>query len=91
MRQGHLEPLQQIEQIEGLGDISGAPLEVGGLSSYELTAAGKDPDTDEAMGLYQLVIDEGGHYHIAIGLVTLEHFGEHLAAFKKVARSLRLR
>lgn len=81
----------QIEQVSDLEIAMRKPLEVGDLPAYEITARGTDTKTGEPMGIYQLVIDEGGHYHIAIGLVALPTFDSHLAAFGKVARSLRLR
>lgn len=82
---------RQIEQVRELEIATSSPLEVAGMPAHEITARGTDAKTGEPMGIYQLVIDEGGHYHIAIGLVTLSTFGSHLDSFRTVAGSLRLR
>lgn len=82
---------RQLEQVSDLEIVSQAALVVGGHPADELTARGTDPASGEALGVYQLVLGEGGHYHIALGLVALDQLDVHLPAFERVAHSLRLR
>lgn len=82
---------RHIEGVAGLEIVSQEALSVDDYPADEITAKGTDPDSGEALGVYQLVLDEGGDYHIAIGLVALGQLEAHLPAFRRVARSLRLR
>lgn len=81
----------QIEQVHDLEVLDGRELSVDGLPAYELIGRGLDPETGESIGVYELVLSEGGNYHLAVGLVKSEAFDRYLGAFREAAESLRLK
>jgi hypothetical protein len=79
----------QTAQLKGLKLTSERPLQLDGLTAYELTGHGSDTKTGEATQLYQVIIRESNAYYIIQGLAkqadgnALEAFRQTTASFKR--------
>lgn len=79
----------QTAEIQGLGNVRGEAVTVGGLPAYELTADAVDPDSGTPLRVYQLVVADGGRYYLVQAMVGATRAERFLPQFRRVARSLR--
>ena len=71
-------------------NVSGRPVQIQGLTAYELTADAKDAHTGSTIKLYQVVVPDAGSYFIIQGLAPSKGSGAMLDEFKRVAATFRL-
>lgn len=80
---------KQTEQIQGLEDVSGREITLGGLAAYELLADAKDVKSGTPIRLYQVIAPNDGGYFIVQALVGADRAAEMLPEFRRVTESFR--
>lgn len=88
-----LDPLarQRLLQTEALAEpmvIRASPLRVNGYPAFELTARGRDRQSGETLGLYQLLLHAGDTLVLAQGMVDISRFRQWLPEFRAIGRSI---
>jgi hypothetical protein len=79
----------RIDQVRDLRAVSGRPLDVDGLSGWELLAEATDRKSETALRVYQLVLRDGSRYFMVQGLVGREREQPWVEEFRKVAASFK--
>lgn len=81
--------IQQIAALSDIGNVSGQPISIDGITGFELFADARHADTSLPMRVYQVVLPEGSQYILIRGLVRADQAEEFIPQFQAVTRSLR--